>query len=95
MGFCARCQQFLLWNIDCSDCDTAAEVRETLVDNKEAVSIEKNEVDGREIYKVKVAQDEMGKIIGRQGKIAQSIRTIMKSLGSKMHKRVEVEFVDD
>ena len=51
-----------------------------LVDNKEAVSIEKNEVDGREIYKVKVAQDEMGKIIGRQGKIAQSIRTIMKSL---------------
>ena len=42
-----------------------------LVDNKEAVSIEKNEVDGREIYKVKVAQDEMGKIIGRQGKIAQ------------------------
>ena len=66
-----------------------------LVDNKEAVSIEKNEVDGREIYKVKVAQDEMGKIIGRQGKIAQSIRTIMKSLGSKMHKRVEVESVDD
>lgn len=66
-----------------------------LVDNKEAVSIEKNEVDGREIYKVKVVQDEMGKIIGRQGKIAQSIRTIMKSLGSKMHKRVEVEFVDD
>lgn len=66
-----------------------------LVDNKEAVSIEKNEVDGREIYKVKVAQDEMGKIIGRQGKIAQSIRTIMKSLGSKMHKRVEGEFVDD
>jgi predicted RNA-binding protein YlqC (UPF0109 family) len=57
-----------------------------LVDNKEAVSIEKNEVDGREIYKVKVAQDEMGKIIGRQGKIAQSIRTIMKSLGSKMHR---------
>ena len=66
-----------------------------LVDNKEAVSIEKNEVDGREIYKVKVAQDEMGKIIGRQGKIAQSIRTIMKSLGSKMHKRVEGEIVDD
>ena len=29
VGFCARCQQFLLWNIDCSDCDTAAEVRET------------------------------------------------------------------
>lgn len=29
VGFCAWHQQFLLWNIDCSDCDTAAEVRET------------------------------------------------------------------
>ena len=29
VGFCARRQQFLLWNIDCSDCDTVAEVRET------------------------------------------------------------------
>lgn len=67
---------------------------EELVENKEAVSIEKSEQDGKEIYSVKVDSSEMGKVIGKQGKIAQSIRTIMKALGSKEHKRVNVEFVD-
>jgi len=36
----------------------------------------------------------MGKLIGRQGKIAKAIRTVMKSLGSKEHKKVSVEFLD-
>ena len=36
----------------------------------------------------------MGKVIGRQGKIAQAIRTIAKSLGAKDKKKVDVEFVD-
>ena len=37
----------------------------------------------------------MGKVIGRQGKIAKSIRTVMKSVGAKERKKVEVEFVED
>ena len=67
---------------------------ENLVDNKDAISIEKVEEDYKEVYKVKVDQSEMGRIIGKQGKIAQAIRTIIKSLGAKEQKRVEVEFVD-
>lgn len=67
---------------------------ENLVDNKEAISIEKVEGDFKDIYKVKVDKDEMGKVIGRQGKIAQAIRTIIKSLGAKEKKRIDVEFVD-
>ena len=67
---------------------------ENLVDNKEAISIEKVEEDYKEIYKVKVDQNEIGRIIGKQGKIAQAIRTIIKSLGAKEQKKVEVEFVD-
>ncbi len=67
---------------------------ENLVDNKEAISIEKVEGDFKDIYKVKVDKDEMGKVIGRQGKIAQAIRTIVKSLGAKEKKRIDVEFVD-
>ncbi len=67
---------------------------ENLVDNKEAVSIEKEEGDFKDIYKIKVDQSEMGKIIGRQGKIAQSIRTLAKSLGAKEKRKVDVEFVD-
>ena len=67
---------------------------ENLVDNKEAVSIEKEEGDFKDIYKIKVDQSEMGKIIGRQGKIAQSIRTLAKSIEAKEKRRVDVEFVD-
>ena len=67
---------------------------ENLVENKEAVSIEKVQEDYKEIYKIKVDQSEMGKVIGRQGKIAQAIRTIAKSLGAKDKKKIDVEFVD-
>lgn len=67
---------------------------ENLVDNKEAISIEKVEGDFKDVYKIKVDQSEMGKIIGKQGKIAQAIRTIAKSLGAKDKKRIDVEFVD-
>ena len=67
---------------------------ENLVENKEAISIEKVEESYKEVYKIQVDQSEMGKVIGKQGKIAQAIRTIAKSLGAKDKKRVDVEFVD-
>ena len=66
----------------------------TLVSDKDAVSI--NQIDGEQsiIFEVKVAENDMGKIIGRQGTIAKSIRTIMKAVASKENKRVTVEFID-
>lgn len=64
-----------------------------LVDNKEAVEI--NEVNGEKsiVYEVKVAEGDMGKVIGRQGKLAQSIRNVVKAVANKEHKRVTVEFI--
>ena len=64
-----------------------------LVDNKDAVEIK--EVDGEKsiIFEVKVADTDMGKIIGRQGRHARSIRTVMKSVAGKEHKKVSVEFI--
>ena len=66
----------------------------TLVSDKDAVSI--NQIDGEQsiIFEVKVAESDMGKIIGKQGTIAKSIRTIMKAVASKENKRVTVEFID-
>ena len=66
----------------------------TLVSNKVAVSI--NKIDGEQsvIFEVKVAEEDMGKIIGKQGAIAKSIRTIMKAVASKENKRVSIEFLD-
>lgn len=64
-----------------------------LVDNKEAVSV--NQLDGEKsvIFEVKVASEDMGKIIGKQGRLAKAIRTVIKSVASKEQKRVTVEFI--
>lgn len=66
----------------------------TLVSDKNSVNI--NQIDGEQstIFEVKVADSDMGKIIGKQGVIAKSIRTIMKAVASKENKRVSVEFID-
>ncbi len=64
-----------------------------LVDNKEEVSImEKNE-EKTISYEVKVATEDMGRVIGKQGRTAKAIRMVMKSVAGKEHKKVIVEFV--
>ena len=65
-----------------------------LVEDKEQVSISSKEEGKTLTLEVKVAEDDMGRVIGKQGKIAKSIRTVMKSLAAKEHKKVVVEFID-
>ena len=64
-----------------------------LVDNKEAVEIKEVEGEKSFVFEVKVADSDMGKIIGKQGRLAKSIRTVMKALATKEQKRVSVEFI--
>ncbi len=64
-----------------------------LVDNQEAIDIKEVEGEKTIIFEVKVAEEDMGKIIGRQGKIAQSIRTVMKAVANKNDKKITVEFI--
>jgi hypothetical protein len=64
-----------------------------LVENQEAIEIKEIEGEKNIIFEVKVAEEDMGKIIGRQGKIAQSIRTVMKAVANRKDKRVTVEFI--
>ena len=58
-----------------------------LVDEKDAVEI--NEVNGEKsvVFEVKVAEGDMGKIIGKQGRLAKSIRTVIKAVANKESKR--------
>ena len=65
-----------------------------LVDTPEAVDIKEVEGEKNIIFEVKVAEKDFGKIIGRQGKIAQSIRTGMKSVANRKDKKVTVEFIE-
>ena len=64
-----------------------------LVENKDAIEI--NTIDkGKSVtFEVKVAQEDMGKVIGKQGRIAQAIRNVMKAVANKEHKKASVEFL--
>lgn len=73
--------------------ETLEIIIKNLVDNQEAVEIKEVEGEKNIIFEVKVAEEDMGKIIGRQGKIAQSIRTVMKAVANRKDKKVIVEFI--
>ena len=65
----------------------------SLVDYPEQVSV--NEVEGEKslILELKVSKEDMGKVIGKQGRIAKAIRTVMKAAAVKENKRVVVEII--
>ena len=65
----------------------------SLVDNPENITIEEKETDTSITFSVHVDEKDMGKIIGKQGKNAQAIRTIMKAAGSKTDKKVIVDII--
>lgn len=65
-----------------------------LVDNKDAVQVTEKQDEKYIVYEVKVANEDMGKVIGRQGRLAKSIRTVVKSIAGREHKKVSVEFID-
>ena len=60
-----------------------------LVDDKESVSVVENE-DGTSVI-VRVAKDDMGKVIGKQGRIIKSIRSVVKAASAKLGKNYSVE----
>ena len=64
-----------------------------LVESKDDVSVSEKVTNGFINLAVKVNKDDMGQVIGKQGKMAKSIRTVMKSVAGKEHKKVNVEFV--
>ena len=65
----------------------------SLVTDVDAVSISKREEESVTIFEVKVAENDMGKVIGREGRIAKAIRTIMRALASKENKKISIEFI--
>ena len=64
-----------------------------LVDDKDAVSVTVDEPkeDGTVVYHLHVAADDMGRVIGKQGRIAKAIRSVVKAAASKEDKKVIVE----
>lgn len=64
----------------------------SLVDEPDKVDItEIEESEDSVLFEIRVAESDMGKVIGRQGRIAKAIRTVMKSAANKEHKKVTVD----
>ena len=66
----------------------------SLVDEPEKVEVEGRETDSRVNLTLRVAPDDVGKVIGRGGRIVKAIRTVMKAASAKANKRVNVEVAD-
>ena len=73
--------------------ETLTTIIKSLVTDESSVSI--NEIEGEKTvtYEVKVAESDMGKVIGKEGRIAKAIRTIMKALAAKDSKKITIEFI--
>lgn len=73
--------------------ETLTTIIKSLVTDESAISI--NEVEGEKTvtYEVRVAEGDMGKVIGKEGRIAKAIRTIMKALAAKDSKKITIEFI--
>jgi uncharacterized protein len=65
-----------------------------LVDDPDAVSVEEVQREGTTILQLTVAKDDVGKVIGRQGRIARALRAIVRASGARSHNRVVLEIME-
>lgn len=65
-----------------------------LVDDPEAVTVTETQDESGKVLELRVAEGDMGKVIGRQGRIAKEIRTIVKTVAQRTGEKVTVEIVD-
>ena len=68
-------------------------IAKSLVDNPEEVVVKETEREKSVLIELRVALDDVGKVIGKQGKIAKSIRSLTKAAAAKRGKRVIVEIM--
>jgi predicted RNA-binding protein YlqC (UPF0109 family) len=65
----------------------------SLVDDPDAVSITRTETSGGELFEISVAPDDVGKVIGRSGRIVKALRTLMRAAGSVDGRNVDIEIL--
>lgn len=65
-----------------------------LVEDPEAVKVEELEEDGDLVYEISVAEEDLGRVIGKGGRIANAIRTIAKAAAVRLDRRVIVDILD-
>ena len=74
--------------------DLVAFMAQTLVDFPEQVEVTEIQGEQTTVYELKVAKDDLGKIIGKQGRTARSLRTILNAASTKLKKRSVLEIIE-
>ena len=69
-------------------------IARALVDNPDEVSVSEVEGNQTSVLELKVAKEDLGKVIGKQGRMAQAIRTILSAASGKARKRYVLEIVE-
>ena len=67
---------------------------QNLVEKSDEVAVAEREQGGETIFEVRVAPGDMGKVIGRQGRVVKEIRVLMKAVAQRQGKKVSVEILD-
>ncbi len=68
-------------------------IAKSLVKNPEQVSVTAADDKGVTVYEIRVAPEDMGKVIGKQGRIAKALRTVVKAAATRENQRVMVEII--
>jgi predicted RNA-binding protein YlqC (UPF0109 family) len=77
-----------------SAADLVAHLARGLVDEPDAVRVEEAEQEGALVLRLHVAPDDIGKVIGRQGRIARALRTIVRACAARSNRRLLLEIVE-
>ena len=72
-----------------------SQITKALVDVSDQVFIDAVEKDAGTVFRVRVAPEDVGKVIGKQGRTARSIRTILAAVGMKYHHRFSLEIIEE
>jgi uncharacterized protein len=67
----------------------------SLVRNPDAVEVKETQTDDASVFELKVAKEDLGRIIGKQGRTAKSIRTLLNAAASRGNRRVVLEIVEE
>jgi uncharacterized protein len=71
-----------------------AHLARRLVDDPDAVEVAEVRQEGATVLQLRVAPDDVGKVIGRQGRIARALRAIVRASGARTHRRVVLEIME-
>ena len=69
-------------------------IAQALVDNPEKVEVQEVQGEQTSVMELRVAKEDLGKVIGKQGKTAKAMRTILSAASAKVHKRTVLEIIE-